>query len=89
MTSNNTFSQMNSLQDHWREYRDACYPTGIPAEQNLECHQAFFAGCLVALRSCTALAAMTDDDALRELQRLLTEAETVCAARAQTLKERN
>ena len=80
---------MSTLQDHWREYRDQIYPEGIPARQNLECHQAFFSGCLVALRSCTALAAMTDADAVRELERLLTEAESVCGARVKTLKERN
>lgn len=80
---------MSSLQDLWREYRDQCYPEGMIAEQNKQLHQAFFAGCLVSLRSCVSLAAMTDDDAVKELGKLLTEAETICSHRAKSCKERN
>jgi hypothetical protein len=41
--------QPETLSSRWKEYRDKVYPTGIPADQNRECHQAFMAGALEAL----------------------------------------
>lgn len=80
---------MKSFQDQWREYRDRVYPEGLSAIQNRECHQAFFAGALVALYNCMALADLKDDMAEKKLCSILGEVEAVCKARAQTLQDRN
>ena len=49
---------MKTMQDEWREYRDACYPDGLSAVQSRETHQAFMAGALVAglaIASCSTV----------------------------------
>lgn len=81
---------MKTLQDEWKEYRDACYPTGIPIEQNIECHQAFFAGALVVLKLAVERAeGMTDEQKYKQIFDLIKEAQQVCQNRVYTMKSRN
>lgn len=81
---------MKTLQDQWREYRDACYPTGIPAEQNRECHQAFFAGALVVLKLAVERSyGLSDEDAYKSVGALIREAQEVCEQRVYAVKVRN
>ena len=81
---------MKTLQDEWREYRDAVYPKGIPANQNLELHQAFFAGALVVLNLAIQRAGeLSEEGAFKQIGNLIREAEQTCSQRAYTLKNRN
>lgn len=81
---------MKTLQDQWREYRDACYPSGLPAAQNIECHQAFFAGALVVLKLATERAeGLTDEAAFKSVCSLIDEAQAVCRQRIYAGKNRN
>jgi hypothetical protein len=62
--------KMKHPQDLWREYREAVYPgkNPLPAQQNLECHQAFFAGMLSYMTESDKVASMTDEEAMKEFQ---------------------
>lgn len=81
---------MKTLQDHWREYRDKVYPEGISAIQNRECHQAFFAGAMVALVTADkAASTLTEDEAVKTLQSMAKEVMEVCEFRLKTLGSQN
>lgn len=80
---------MNTLQDQWRQYRDKAYPENIPPHQNREFHQAFFAGALSALMLMDALATLPQDEPVKALRKLISEAIEVCAFRLETLKKQN
>lgn len=55
---------MQTLNDQWHAYRDACYPDGTTATQNRECHQAFMAGALAMTNLLqTAIDESPNDDA--------------------------
>lgn len=80
-----------TLQDFWREYRDACYGKDMPAEQNRECHQAFMSGALVALQQIEQLSFCPNTDeaeraAASEIGVLIREAEEFCRLRCVALK---
>jgi hypothetical protein len=75
---------MKTMQEEWRQYRDMVYPGAIPATQNLECHQAFFAGALCCLQAM--LAAKGDQAAQAKLTREIWE---INRHRLHTLKARN
>lgn len=76
-----------TLQELWKQYRDNCYPADIPADQNRECHQAFMAGAFSALTEWTVIASemKDEDEAAKQLGKLLTEAEEWCRLRAKAL----
>jgi len=79
-----------TLQDEWQKYKQACYPQGITANQNRECHQAFFAGALVALQSVKTIAnALPEGHAAAAVGALMMEAELVTGAHVANLKKRN
>lgn len=78
-----------TLQEHWREYRDMIYPKALPALQNRETHQAFFAGALVCLGELQLLAGLPDAEALKVITALCSEAEQVCAGHGMAIKARN
>lgn len=81
---------MKTLQDEWSSYRDACYPEGLPADQNRECHQAFFAGCLVVLKFATdASADLPEAEARKFVAGIIREAQEVCQQRVNQLKGNN
>lgn len=81
---------MKTLQDQWREYRDACYPQGISGAQNLECHQAFFAGALVVLKLAVERAdGLSEEQAYKQIGDLIREAQEVCQRRIYSGKARN
>jgi hypothetical protein len=80
---------IKTMQQWWREYRDACYPKGLSAIQNRECHQAFFAGALCAINSMNALSELPEDNAVAELSKLTAECVEICQARAFVLKTQN
>ena len=81
---------MKTLQDDWKIYRDACYPKGCSAIQNKECHQAFFAGALMALNASVALSVGTDEEqAAKAFGLLIKEAEQVLMDRGSQLKRKN
>ncbi len=57
--------------------------------QNIETHQAFFAGALVTLGKIQEITALPEAEAMAALSKLTREVNEACAARAQTLKGRN
>lgn len=80
---------MQTLNAQWLEYWKLCHPNGTEKVQETETHQAFFAGCLCAMNSCVALAELSNEEAERELSKLIQEAEQTCAIRAGVMKARN
>lgn len=80
---------MKTLQDNWKEYRDAVYPKGVPARQNLECHQAFMAGALCFNQAMDEVAKLPEEQAMLALAKLKNEVWEINAARAHTAKARN
>lgn len=80
---------MKSMQDAWREYRDQVYDGPIPARQNLECHQAFFAGALSVVSALTEIEKLPENQGVVALGALSEEIITACRARLHTLKTRN
>lgn len=81
---------MKTMQDEWRSYRDSCYTKGLPAMQNKEVHQAFFAGALTFLKITTdEIAALPDDEAVVEYAKLQREIKEIVQARIKTLEGRN
>ncbi len=79
-----------TLHDEWVQYRNACYPCGVPKAQEIECHQAFFAGALVVLKLATDNAhGLSDEAAYAEVVKVINEAETVCRNRVYAAKGRN
>lgn len=81
--------RLPTMQEEWKRYRDACYPKGLPADQNCECHQAFFGGALAVLSALDAIADLDDNAAVNALEEMRQETIEVCRARADTLKNRN
>jgi hypothetical protein len=61
--------QIPTLQEEWRQYRDAVYPKGTHAVQNRETHQAFFAGALVAFALAQKCAELPEPEASAALGR--------------------
>lgn len=82
---------MRTMQDQWKQYRDACYPQGIEGTQNRECHQAFFAGALIAFETMKAIASgiKDEDEAAKAVGKLADEVAQVCRYRITTLLDRN
>jgi len=80
---------MKTLQDLWREYRDKVYPDGVSADQNRECHQAFFAGAFVMFSEMSQASELSEDAALRRTGALYDEAKQTLEARGMNLKARN
>lgn len=80
---------MTTLQESWKQYRNACYPPDMPADQNRECHQAFMAGAFTALTEWIVISRQIEDEdlAAKELGKLLAEAEQWCRLRAHALNE--
>ena len=77
---------VKTLQENWKEYRDAVYPKGTGPQQNLECHQAFMAGALCMLQAVETAAALPVS---AELAKLKNEVWEINAHRAHVAKARN
>ena len=83
---------MTTLQDEWREYRDKVYPNGTNAIQNKECHQAFFAGAMMAFKAMNLAAESNNEaeaDAVKMLESLEAEAFQVLSYSAFNARNRN
>jgi hypothetical protein len=78
-----------TMQEEWRNYRDAVYPKGIDGVQNRETHQAFFAGAFSAITAMNKLSELPEDQAMAALAKLQREVIEICEARMNTLKARN
>lgn len=78
-----------SMQEEWQAYKQACYPTGIHATQNKECHQAFFAGALQVLKRMEEISELPEYDAAIALSKLNREVLEICSARAMQAEHRN
>ena len=82
-----------TLEYQWREYRDACYPPKnghLNKLQESEIRQAFFAGCLIAVKVVMESSIeMTTEEAFINISNLRNEAETVCRQRIYEMKGRN
>lgn len=82
-----------TLEDLWREYRDACYPPKdgpLDKLQESEARQAFFAGCLIAVKVVMESSIeMTPEEAFRNISNLRNEAVTVCRQRIYEMKGKN
>ena len=79
-------SQIKTLQEDWRSYRDTCYKLPLPPGPRRELHQAFFAGEYAALMSMQMIAHRVPDEteAAAEAGKLCDEAEAMCLAHAQS-----
>ena len=80
---------MKTFTELWKNYRDKVYPAGMPAQQNIEVHQAFFAGALQAMAELQTAADLPGDQALNRVTELTNEVNDVCRERIQNLKARN
>lgn len=81
---------MSALEKEWRLYRDACYADGpISAVQATETRQAFYAGCLVMLHLVLQRSRLPEDEANREIGKLMAETRAVCRERMKQMKDRN
>lgn len=83
---------MNTLESEWLRYRDACYPekAKISKTQEIETRQAFFAGCLVVLKTAVEGAMkLSEKEAVERIHSLITEALEECDKRVAELKARN
>ena len=84
---------MNILESQWRIYRDACYPPKagkLDTRQESETRQAFYAGCIVALKFATESAqGMPEEQAYRYIIGLIQEAQSVCSDRIYEMKGYN
>lgn len=79
-----------TLESQWIIYRDACYPVGLPKNQEIETRQAFFSGCLVVLKfAVESSQAMPEDQAFGTIVGLISEAQMVCSMRVSEMKARN
>jgi len=82
-----------TLEDLWREYRDACYPPKngpLDKLQETETRQSFYAGCLIAIKVMIESSVnMTEEQAMQNINNLRNEAETVCRQRIYEMKGRN
>lgn len=84
--------KLKTMQDEWRDYRNRCYPNSneMPAHQNAELHQAFFAGALSAINKMTEdIAALPEKEAEVALAAMIKEVLEICEARVGVLKGRN
>jgi hypothetical protein len=81
--------QTQTMQAHWREYRDRVYPQGTGPEQNKQLHRAFFAGCLCLKEEFEKLATLPGDAAVVELEKLYREVVEIAGAHAQNCEARN
>jgi len=77
------------LQDLWKEYRDACWPKGMSAVQNRECHGAFMAGALCFSMAMDLIAELPEKEAMVVLAKLKNEVWEINAHRAHVAKARN
>lgn len=86
-------TKTTTLEDLWREYRDACYPPKngkLDALQETETRQSFYAGCLIAIKvMLESSVGMTEEAAMQNINNLRNEAETVCRRRIYEMKQRN
>lgn len=81
---------MKALEKEWIKYRDACYPEGLPKFQETETRQAFYAGCLVVLKTAVeGIQSKSEEQAYQHLIAVINEAETVCSERIYEMKGRN
>lgn len=72
---------MNILKVEWERYRNRCYSSRIPKEQEKELEQTFYAGCLVSLTAVQIAAELPEITAEAALGALLDEANTYCQNR--------
>lgn len=77
------------LTQDWKEYRNSVYPEGIPADQEREVHQAFFAGALVMCGYLEAVERLPVDEGVALLEAVVREAKAVCKDRVATLNDQN
>ncbi len=64
---------MTTFQAEWQHHRDTMYPDGVHADQNKECHQAFMAGAMNAIKLVTEAAGLPEEQAVVEVEKLKRE----------------
>lgn len=80
---------MTTMTDEWRAYRDACYPQGMSATQNQECHQAFFAGALCAMTAMVKASKLPEDEAVKASAALWREVQEFTRHQSARMRARN
>lgn len=80
---------VKSMTDEWRSYRDACYPQGMSAIQNQECHQAFFAGALCAMTAMVVASKLPEGQDVKASAALWTEVQEFNRHQAARMRARN
>jgi hypothetical protein len=77
------------MDDHWREFRDLCYPEGTGAEQNKQLHRAFFAGAICLKEELQKISTLQGDLNPVALANLYQEILAVGQAHATNPQKRN
>lgn len=80
---------MKTMLEHWKQYRDQCYPGELEGDQNKQLHQAFFAGALCTLQTISKIGDLPEAQADGELGKLQIEILEINQARADAVKARN
>lgn len=82
-----------TVEELWREYRDACYPPKngkLDPVQETETRQAFYAGMLTASKVMLESAVnMTEEEAMRNMKTMMDYTQDVCRARIYELERLN
>lgn len=68
---------MKTLQQEWLDYKRRVYPHDISPLQEVECHQAFFAGAAIAMAGIVQNAQQTEEEAVRSVAAMFSEVENV------------
>ena len=80
---------MKTLNEQWKQYRDACYPQGLSATQSMECHQAFMAGALAAMLSVQEASALPEPADLAAVGKLTGEVQEFARHQCARMRARN
>jgi len=71
---------MKTIEQHYIEYRKACYGTLILSfAQERETRQAFHAGVLVAISTMSEISELPEDEAVERLKKMAEEATAAAA----------
>lgn len=72
---------MTTFQDEWARHRDTMYPDGTHAAQNKECHQAFMAGAMSAMKLMVEASELPEESAVVEVEKLDRELDGIANAK--------
>lgn len=79
-----------SMAEEWKKYRDLCYTARpLPAEQNKQLHQAFFAGAFTYMQQIEAITMLPEEEAMVALSKLQREVREFVVLTGSSIQGRN